>query len=317
MPTRARKNEYAARLKGYLTEYKKVLIVQADFVGSKQMQDIRAALRGQAVILMGKNTLIRKSIKQLAEDTNNTDYLALLPYVVLNMGFIFTNGDLAAIRKVVADHKVGAPAKAGQTSESLIMAPAGPTGQPPDKTSFFQALNIPTKISRGQIEISQDYELVLPGQKVGASQCALLQMLDIKPFTYSLKVSDVYEGGAVFDAAVLDIDDGVLCSKFSAGLGNIAAISLGLSYPTMASVPHSIINGIKDLVSIALECETFTFDVADKIDDMLKNPGACGGGGGGGGGGDAVAEEPEPEPEPEEEEEVDMSGGDLFGGDDY
>jgi ribosomal protein L12E/L44/L45/RPP1/RPP2 len=44
--------------------------------------------------------------------------------------------------------------------------------------------------------------------------------------------------------------------------------------------------------------------------------GGGGGSGGGGGGGDAEVEEPEPEPE-EEEAEVDMSGGDMFGGDDY
>ena len=114
------------------------------------------------------------------------------------MGFVFTNGDMGKVRDIIVANKVGAPAKNGNVADKLIIAPAGPTGQPPDKTSFFQALNIPTKISRGQIEIAQDYELVQPGQKVGPSQCALLQMLDIKPFEYALKVRSVYEGGSVF-----------------------------------------------------------------------------------------------------------------------
>jgi len=166
MPTRERKEQYGQRLREYLTEYKKVLIVQADFVGSKQLQDIRAALRGKAVILMGKNTLIRKTIRDLAAETGRTDIMALLPIVVLNMGFIFTNGDLGEIRTIVANHKVGAPAKQGQFADKLIMAPAGPTGQPPDKTSFFQALNIPTKISRGQIKSHKTMSLCSRAKKL-------------------------------------------------------------------------------------------------------------------------------------------------------
>jgi len=32
-------------------------------VGSKQMQQIRMSLRGKAVVLMGKNTMMRKAIR--------------------------------------------------------------------------------------------------------------------------------------------------------------------------------------------------------------------------------------------------------------
>ena len=35
----------------------------ADNVGSKQMQQIRMSLRGKAVVLMGKNTMMRKAIR--------------------------------------------------------------------------------------------------------------------------------------------------------------------------------------------------------------------------------------------------------------
>lgn len=62
----------------------------------------------------------------------------------------------------------------------------------PEKTSFFQALQIPTKISRGTIEILNEVHLIKFGEKVGASEAALLNMLNIQPFSYGLAVQQVY-----------------------------------------------------------------------------------------------------------------------------
>jgi large subunit ribosomal protein LP0 len=45
-----------------IEEFPKCFIVGVDNVGSKQMQEIRIAMRGHAEILMGKNTMIRKVI---------------------------------------------------------------------------------------------------------------------------------------------------------------------------------------------------------------------------------------------------------------
>lgn len=61
----------------------------------------------------------------------------------------------------------------------------------PEKTSFFQALQIPTKISRGTIEILNEVFLIKTGEKVGASEAALLNMLNIQPFSYGLIVQEV------------------------------------------------------------------------------------------------------------------------------
>lgn len=49
--------------------------------------------------------------------------------------------------------KVAAPAKAGALAPIDVYLEAQNTGMGPEKTSFFQALSIPTKISRGTIEI--------------------------------------------------------------------------------------------------------------------------------------------------------------------
>jgi len=122
------------------------------------MQTIRSALRGKAVLLMGKNTMMRKAIKEHSE--KNKQLEALLPHVVQNIGFLFTDQDLTAIRNAVVEIKVPAVARAGSISPIDVILPAGPTGLDPGQTSFMQALNIATKINKGQIEVVSDVPLV-------------------------------------------------------------------------------------------------------------------------------------------------------------
>jgi len=236
----ARKERYWTRLVSLLDEYQKVLIVTADNVGSNQMQQIRKAMRGKAVLLMGKNTMIRKAIRDHLEKTPALE--GLLPYIHGNIGFVFTNGDLSDVRTKLTDLKVEAAAKAGAFSPVDVIVPAGNTGMEPTKTSFFQALSIPTKINRGTIEILNDIHLLKPGQKVTLSQAALLQMLGVRPFKYGLKVTTVYDNGSIYPSSVLDLTDDDILKKFFKGVHNVTALSLQIGYPTVVSVPHSVLN---------------------------------------------------------------------------
>ena len=54
---------YFDKLKGLLESYKSIFIVTVDNVSSQQMHEIRQSLRGQSVVLMGKNTMVRRAIK--------------------------------------------------------------------------------------------------------------------------------------------------------------------------------------------------------------------------------------------------------------
>jgi len=267
----ARKQEYFNKLIGLLDEYPKIIIVGADNVGSAHMQKIRQALRATSVVLMGKNTMIRKAIRGHIQ--NNPKLEALLPYVRGNIGFIFTKGDLSKVKKIVEEQKVEAPAKAGSIAPCDVIVPAGNTGLEPTKTSFLQALNIGSKIARGQVEILNDVHLIKFGQKVGNSESALLGMLNIKPFRYGLQVKNIYDDGAVYEPKVLDITDNDLLQKFHAGVRNIAALGLQIGYPTVASLPHSILRGYKKALAISLATD-YTIPQAEKLKAYLANPSA-------------------------------------------
>ena len=114
-----------------------------------------------------------------------------------------------------------APARVGAIAPIDVVVPAGGTGMDPSQTSFFQVLNIATKINKGAVEIVSDVNLIKAGDKVGSSEAALLSKLKICPFSYGLKIVNVYENGNVYSPAVLDITDEVICKAFAAGVRNI------------------------------------------------------------------------------------------------
>jgi len=263
------KANYFLKLLQYMDEYPKCFIVGVDNVGSKQMQQIRQSLRKDAVLLMGKNTMIRKAIRGHLE--NNPALEKILPHIKGNVGFVFTSDDLGDVREKILDNKVKAPARAGAIAPLDVFLPPQNTGLGPEKTSFFQALSIPTKISKGTIEILNEIHLIKKEDKVGASEATLLNMLNISPFTYGLKIRQVYDSGTVFSPEILDITPEDLRASFLQGVRNVAAVSLQIGYPTVASVPHSIVNGLKKLIAVAVETD-INFKAAERTKEFLKDP---------------------------------------------
>ncbi|CAE8614622.1 unnamed protein product [Polarella glacialis] len=197
----AKKSVYFEKLIDLCVNSPNALLVGIDHVASKQMQDIRIELRGNAIVLMGKNTMIRK-----------------------------------------ADHR---PREVGQIAVIDWFIPSGPTGMDPSQTAFFQALNIGTKIVKGQIELVSDFQILKVGEK----------------------------DGTVFSAAVLDISDFALIQKFIAGVANMAAFSREVGIPTEAGLPHAFGNAFRNVAALVADFD-FTFKEVEDVKKFLADPSA-------------------------------------------
>jgi large subunit ribosomal protein LP0 len=307
-PKMIKKQKYFASLQKALDEFDQAFLVNADNVGSKQIQQIRASTRPESLIIFGKNTQMKKAISQKVKE--NPDLEALLPHLVGNVGLVFTKGNLKEVRDKISTNKVPAPARAGSVAQCAVTIPAGLSGMEPTQTAFFQALNIPTKISKGQIEIINDVKLFEAGDKVSSSEVALLAKMGIKPFTFGLQFEQVFDKGAIYSPDVLDITDEHLQMSFANGIARIAAASLQLGFPTQASVPHSMMAGLKKMVAVSLVTD-YCIGPAEKLKSILDDPealaalaaAASGGGGGGGGAAEPAKEEAKKEDSESEEEE--------------
>jgi large subunit ribosomal protein LP0 len=267
--TKEKKAAYFEKFVSTFEKYSRILVVSCDNIGSAHLQRIRKQLRGKATILMGKNTMMRKAIRNNLE--RNPKWAAILPAIVGNVGLVFTEGDLSEIRDVLTSLKVPAVAKVGIVAPQDVIVPKGQTTLEPTKTSFLQALNISSKINKGTVEILSDVHLIKVGDKVGPSEAQLLQMLEIRPFTYGLSIQAVYDNGSTYGIEILDLKDSDLIARFNTGVANVAALSLGAGAASLAAFPHAVLNGYKNLLAVAVSTD-FTFKQAQKLKDLLSNP---------------------------------------------
>jgi len=266
-----KKADYLARVVRYLEEYPRFLVVTCDNIGSKHMQEIRLSLRPSgSVLLMGKNTLMRKAIRMKLEE--HPEWNEIIPALKTNIGLVLTKGSLSDLKDKLLESTVPAVAKAGVVAPEDVLLPRQVTALEPTKTNFFAALDIATKITRGCVEILNDVKLCDKGKKVGSSEAALLQMLDIKPFTYGLKVVNCWDG-CLFPPPFLLYTKENLFTSISTGISNVAAFSLGLSYPTLPALNHVVSTGFRNLVAVSLEIN-YTFKEMEQIKHRIENPDA-------------------------------------------
>jgi large subunit ribosomal protein LP0 len=250
---KTKKMDYMKKLIGLMEEYPRLVLVTCDNIGSNHMQRIRGGLRGRGILLMGKNTLMRKAIRMSKE--SHPEWQDLLPQIWGNIGIVFTKEELHAIQPKLLESRVPANAKAGIVAPQDVILPAQVTTLEPTKTNFFAALDIATKITRGCVEILADVKLCTEGKKVGSSEAALLQMLDMRPFTYGLKLVACFDEGCCFDASLLTKQPKDVYAAFGAGVGNVAALSLAVGFPTLPAFPHVVGAGFRNVLSISLATE--------------------------------------------------------------
>ncbi|ERE74489.1 translational activator GCN1-like protein [Cricetulus griseus] len=109
-------------------------------------------------------------------------------------------------------------------------------------------------------------------------------MLNISPFSFGLIIQQVFDNGSIYNPEVLDITEQTLHSRFLEsertlhsrlleGVRNVASVCLQIGYPTVASVPHSIINGYKRVLALSVETD-YTFPLAEKVKAFLADPSA-------------------------------------------
>jgi len=234
-------------------------------------------------MVCGKNTVVKKAIdiRLQAPKEDEQDYEFRKPlYTKLpqiekilalckgKVGFIFSDAPVFELKPLIESNRIPAAAKVGIIAPLEVSIPAGPTGLDPSQISFFHTLNISTKIQKGQIEITKEFKVVEKGKKILNSEAAILQKLNIKPFSFGMEILYVYDDGAILSPEVFNLNPEELLGRIRGAASKIAAISLAIGQPNILSVPHMIINGFKKIASAALET-----NIPIKILENLKKAG--------------------------------------------
>nr|UXY87110.1 60S acidic ribosomal protein P0 [Cryptomonas sp.] len=233
-----RKSQYFEKLNYLFSKYTRILLVNTSNVNSNQIQKCRKDLSDNSVMVIGKNTLIRKALRyQLKKNPDLEDFYS---YISGNVGLIFSEIDPFEIRKILESNRIPAPAKPGQVSQCDVTIPAGPTDVPPEGTSFFQALNIQTKIQKGQIEIQNPVTILTKGQIVGSSEASLLHKLNILPFSKELTIKQIFDLNTCYGPSVLDMKSEDILGTVAQKVHDLSCASIIINYPDIGYLKNSI-----------------------------------------------------------------------------
>eukprot|EP00005_Dracoamoeba_jomungandri_P009330 CAMPEP_0174275128 /NCGR_PEP_ID=MMETSP0439-20130205/59659_1 /TAXON_ID=0 /ORGANISM="Stereomyxa ramosa, Strain Chinc5" /LENGTH=301 /DNA_ID=CAMNT_0015367209 /DNA_START=1781 /DNA_END=2686 /DNA_ORIENTATION=+ len=266
---RPRKVLFLRHFKECLAKYNKMILFSSDNVPTRHLQHLRALLRGKAELVFGKNTLMRKALNDMLE--SNESFSQLLPHLKGNVGFLFAESeeDLFDLSSLLSATKITASAKVGSVSPCDVVLNRGPTQLGPEKTSFFRAVGIATRITRGCVEILNSKELLKEGDRVDESTVALLNLLDIQPFSFGLKVKLLFDEG---DLLTPDACEQVT-SSMAAGMLNLLALckggELGLP-PFLTHFGERFSNVPQPEVLSDQEEDGFALDDTDDDDEDLE-----------------------------------------------
>ena len=260
-----KKTYFFEKFNHLFSNFSKIILVKIDNVGSNQLQKCRIALKKNSVFIFGKNTILKKILKY--QKKKNPSLESLLPYLSGNVGLIFTKIEPSEVKKILSENKIPAPAKIGQVAQCDVVIPSGPTNLPPDGTSFFQALNISTKIEKGQIEIEKPIKIITKGQVVGNSEFELLKKLNIVPFSYEIQIILIYDNKFSYDPVVLEISEENIIETIESVYGSISSVSKVIYYPTLDSLNFTLKKTIANIYTV---CRFLDIDIKIKSSAINK-----------------------------------------------
>lgn len=130
------------------------------------------------------------------------------------IGLIFSDTPAFELKPIIESHRVKTTAKVGMISQCDVIVPCGPTGLDPSQISFFHALQMSTKINKGQIEIVKEFQVCFKGQEVNSSAAVLLKKLNITPFEYGMELVGVYSNGSILSPEIVAITPDSIIERF-------------------------------------------------------------------------------------------------------
>jgi large subunit ribosomal protein L10 len=260
------KKEMFQRLAELIEKHPVVAIADLQKVRSSQLQEIRKKLRGQAEVLVAKNTILQKAATSM--DVKKPHINDFAEGLVGSNLLLFTGMNPYALILFLNKNKVRVPAKAGDTATSEIMIPAGNTGlQPGPVISEFGEVKVTTRIEGGSIWVAKDTVVASIGDTISPKLASLLSKLGMKPMEAGLSIVRAFDEGTVLKQEDLLFDLESYKSDISEACRDAIALAVEVEYVLPETAPIIIGNAYREALYIANETE---FATSENIADLVK-----------------------------------------------
>ena len=304
------KRQEVAELTEFVGSYDAVGVVDLTGIPSRQLQDMRRDLHGQAELRMSRNTLIERALDEVDEGVED-----LGEFVSGHVGLIGTDDNPFGLYKQLEESKTSAPIGAGEVAPNDIVIPEGDTGVDPGPfVGELQQVGADARIDSGSIKVMSDSHVLDAGEAVSDELANVLGELGIEPKEVGLDLRAVFADGVLFEPDELAID----VDEYRADVQSAAAaarnLSVNAAYPTARTAGTLLGKAAGEAKSVglfaAIEDEELMPDLVSRADAQLRSLAAAIDDD------EALPEElrgveaPAPEPAAEAEEETDESSDD-------
>ena len=249
------KKDEVESIKKLIGEYPVFGTIAIRGISSAQMQAMRRELKDTAVLKIARNSLINKAFADLGMDT-------LVDYVEDQTALIFTNNNPFKLYKSLASSKTPAPLKGGSTSPVDVTVEKGPTSFPPGPiVGSLQQAGIPAAIDGGKVVIRKTETVVHVGDTVSNVMADMLSKLEIFPLEVGLNLRAAHEGGTVFMAADLEIDEDKYFNDFMSAVQQGINLSVNGAYPTSDTITTIIASAAQSGTNLGVNAVVYASDV--------------------------------------------------------
>lgn len=263
MVSEAKRREVEELLR-LISTHRVVGIVDMFGMPAPQLQRIRKALRGTALIRMSKKSLIGIAMRESGKE----GLKELLNYSSTQPALLFSNVDAFKLYKLVKREKVPAPAREGDVAPRDIVIRAGPTPLPAGPAiGELQKLKIPVMVKDGKIHVREDTTVLKKGEEFTPEIVSLLKKLGIQPMEVTLNLIALYQDGTVFTKDVLDVDEEEYRQMLMHAFRNALNLSLNISYPTKESIRMLLGKAFNNAKALGINAEVYERGV---VEDLIR-----------------------------------------------
>ena len=255
------KKDEVADIKKNAQQFSLIGLVDMYGIPAQQVQQIRRNLRGNAVIKVTRNTLIRHAFDEIGGETRN-----LSKYISGHSAIIFTNDNPFKLFKQLEKTKTKMAAKPGEKAPEDIVIQGGPTSfKPGPIVGELQQAGIPAAIEGGKVKIRETKTVVKKGGVINAKLAAILVKLDVKPMDVGVILQAAFHDGSIYEPSVLAVDETVILGQIALASRQATALSIEAAYPTKDTAAAVLTKAVRDARAVAIDAAVYEKDVVDAI----------------------------------------------------
>lgn len=233
-------------LKKKMKEFPVIGVMDLYKLPSSELQKIRKEIKEFVILEVVKKRLLKLAIEG-CEKENLTKLIDLIPNQAC---LILSKENAFKLYSSLSSFKLNMFAKEGDIAPEDIKLSAGATNLPAGPIiSELTRVGIPVGIEAGRIVIKKDITLVKKGEIISKDVANALRKLEIKPIVFSLNVLGIYDGGKVYDKAVLDLVK-TFPQKIKEAYQYALNLSINICYPTKDNIKFLIAKAFNNAKAI-------------------------------------------------------------------